>query len=408
MPPKISLDEMISMDNSLFKNKLVLKPNYTLKNIDDVLHRDDEIAKYYEYLIDIFSGVSPNNMFIYGKPGLGKTLLTKLVLEEVRVLAEKRKIELCIIQINCDETRTEHTILQKIVKEIPSDEPRWIVGNSRDKYNDYFKYLVNHYQGIIVIVLDELDKADKPEMINGIIRTESEASRQFPTIIGITNDIGLRDRFPSHLQSVLCENDLVIKPYDAEQLIDIIKARVEIAFKPNTVPYDVIGLCAAFAAQDYGDVRRAIDIIRVAGEFAEHRKASEVSEQDVRDACSKIEIDRFLEVIKTLPTQSKTVLVSCIYVFDSMRENITSNIYSVYEKIAKALDIDVLTQRRVTDLLSELDQLGIIEGFNDFRGRKGRKKVISKITSKDKALDILYEDFRISMIKDINPSVFLR
>ena len=83
------MDDILNTENSLFNNKQVLKPNYTLRTLDDVLHRDDEIRKYYEYLKDIFIGVSPNNLFIYGKPGLGKTLLTKLVLEEVRKKADE-------------------------------------------------------------------------------------------------------------------------------------------------------------------------------------------------------------------------------------------------------------------------------------------------------------------------------
>jgi len=402
------LDDILNTENSLFNNKQVLKPNYTLRTLDDVLHRDDEIRKYYEYLKDIFIGVSPNNLFIYGKPGLGKTLLTKLVLEEVRKKADERGIDLCIIHVNCDETRTEHAILQKLVKEVPSDEPRWVLGNSRDKHSDYLKYLINHYQGIILIVLDELDKAENPEMINTIIRVESDSSGQFPTIVGITNDLGLRDKFPSHLKSVLCENELIIKPYEAEQLTDIIKARVKIAYRPNVVEEMAICLCAALAAQEYGDVRRAIDLLRIAGELAEERKSNKVEESDVRTACDNLERDRFIEVIKTLPKQSKAVLLACIYVFGSSKENITSNIYHTYTKICQALDIDVLTQRRVTDLLSELDQLWIIEGYNEFRGRKGRKKVITKITSKERALETLYDDIEISEIRNMHPSLFLR
>lgn len=408
MTPKVKLEDIIAMDNSLFKNKQVLKPNYTLKGIDDVLHRDDEIKKYYEYLKDVFRGVSPNNIFIYGKPGLGKTLITKLVLEEVKQEAENRGIDLSIININCDEIRTEHAILQNLVQEVPTDEPRRVIGNSIDKHNKYLKYLINHYQGILIFVLDELDKADNPEMINKIIRTESTSSGQFPTIIGITNDIRLRDGFPPHLKSVLCENDLVIKPYDAEQLIDIIKARVNIAFKDGTVDEIVIALCAAYAAQDYGDVRRAIDLLRVAGELAEARQANRVEECDVKNAHEKLERDKVIEVIKTLPTQSKIVLLSSIYVFDSLKENITANIYETYKQIARSLDIDILTQRRVTDLISELDQLGIIEGFNEFRGRKGRKKVIVKIYSKEQALETLYEDFIIKGIENIQPNAFMR
>jgi cell division control protein 6 len=408
MTSKYTLEEIIASSSLLFKNKQVLKPNYTLKGIDDILHRDEEIRTYFEYLKDIFVGVSPSNIFVYGKPGLGKTLITKLVLEVVKQEAKKRGIDLCVININCDEIKTEHAILQKLVQAIPSDEPRRVLGNSTDKHNDYLKYLINHYQGIIILVLDELDKAEKPDMINKIIRTESEASGQFPTIIGITNDLKLRDRFPSHLKSVLCENDLIIKPYDAEQLADILRARVKMAFQPNVVPEVVISLCAAYAAQDYGDVRRAIDLLRVTGELAEVHDGLRLEEHDVEDAFAKIEVDRAVEVIKTLPTQSKTVLLACIYVFDSLQENITANIYEIYKKLAYEIDINVLTQRRVTDLISELNQLGILEGFNDFRGIKGRKKVITRITSKEQALEMLYKDERIEAIKDYPPSVFCR
>ena len=85
---------MLDSDKRLFINKQVVKPNYTLSGIDDILHRDNEIRMYYEYLKDIFSGVSPNNVFVYGKPGLGKTVLTKWIFEEIKREAEIRNVEL--------------------------------------------------------------------------------------------------------------------------------------------------------------------------------------------------------------------------------------------------------------------------------------------------------------------------
>ena len=383
----------MATDNRLFINKNVVKPNYTLASIDDILHRDEEIRKYYEYLKDIFIHVSPSNLFIYGKPGLGKTVLTKLIFEEVKREAENRGIELCIIHINCDEIRTEHAILQKLVQEMPSNEPKRVLGNSRDKHTDYLKYLINDYSGILIFVFDELDKAATPEMINKIIRTQSTKSGQFPTIIGITNDLELKDRFPPQLMSVLCENDLIINPYDALQLFDIIRARADIAFKKDVIADSEVSLCAAYAAQDHGDARRAIDLLRVSGEVAESKNHSHIEEEDVRYAHSKIEIDKVIEVVKTLPSQSKLALLACIYVDNSSKENDTNNIYAVYRSLCNALRMDSLTQRRVTDLLSELDQLGVIEGSNFFKGRQGRKKIITKITSKEQALDVIYCEF---------------
>lgn len=400
----------MAVDKKLFINKHVVKPNYTLSGIEEILHRDVEIKTYYEYLKDIFSGVSPNNIFIYGKPGLGKTVLTKWVLEEVKKEAENRNIDLCIININCEEIKTEHSILQKIVQELPTpnNEPRKVIGNSTSKHNEYLKYLVNDYKGIIIIVFDEMDKATNPEMINRIIRIQSISSGQFPTIIGITNDLELKEKFPPHLKSTLCENSLIINPYDAEQLIDIIKARVKIAFKPNVVSHVVVHLCAAYAAQEHGDARRAIDLLRVSGEIAESKASIVLDEQDVRDAHDKLELDRVIEVVKTLPTQSKTVLLACIYVYNSPKENTMNNIYFVYSIICKAIEIDTLTQRRVTDLLAELNQLGIIEGMNVYQGRYGRKKIITNITSKEQTLETLYHDYHLKIIEEIPQSNFYK
>lgn len=403
MTPKFTLAEILESGNNLFKNKNVVKPNYALGSIDNILHRDTEIRTYFEYLKDIFSGVSPSNVFVYGKPGLGKTALTTLIFNEIIKEAENRGIDLCVINVNCDEIRTEHAIIQRITQELPlpAGEKRRVIGNSIAKHNTYFKELVDSYPGIIIIVFDELDKAVNPDMINRIIRTQSKASGQFPTVIGITNDLELKDRFSPHLKSVLCENGLIINPYNAYQLADILRARADTAFKPGVSPDIVIQLCAAYAAQEYGDVRRAIDLLRVSGEIAESKKRSNIEEEDVRAAHDKLEMDRIIEVVKTLPTQSKSSLLACIYMDDTPKESNTNNIYSVYKAICSDIGMDILTQRRMNDLLSELNQLGIIEESKLFKGRYGRKKVVAKIASKDLVKRALFEDFTLSDIADV-------
>jgi cell division control protein 6 len=261
---------------------------------------------------------------------------------------------------------------------------------------------------MVLIVLDEIDKAQNPEIINKIIRTKSEMSGQYPCVICITNELQLREKFPPHLKSTLCENTLIINPYDAFQLRDIVEARIKLAFKPNATSEMVAPLCAAFAAQEHGDARRAIDLLRVSGEIADSLGKCQVEEEDVRTALEKIEIDRVIEVVKKLPTQSKASLLACLYVFESNQECDTNNIYNVYSAICKEALIDSLTQRRMTDLLAELDQLGIIEGTIVFKGRYGRKKQITRIASKDHMLETLYQDFTLKNIKDVPRSTFLK
>jgi archaeal cell division control protein 6 len=402
MVKQIILSDIID-SNTLFLDKQVVKPNYPLKSIHDILHREAEIEKYYIYLKDIFQNISPNNIFIYGKAGVGKTILTKWVLTEIKNEAKKREIELTIVNVKCDISKTENAIWQTINDQmpIPELEERKRIGNSISKHAKYFEYLVNKYPGIIIIVLDEIDKASSPEIINKIIRMESKASGQFPCVIGITNDLYLYDKFPPYLLSVLSQHELVIKPYDAEQLIDIINARIEMAFKPGVIGESVAAICAAFSAQDNGEARRAVDLLRISGELAEERKSPLVEEIDVRNANNVVEVERVTEVIRSLPTQTKITLLACIYVQNSNMESITSKVYIFYKKICNFLEIEALSQRRMGDLINELDMLGIISINIVYKGRYGRLKQITDIPVKDKVLKILYEDFRLSALSNV-------
>jgi cell division control protein 6 len=402
---QITLGDIVDV-KVIFKDKFVLKPNYVPENIADIKHRNEQIKAYYQFMKDIFlpKPMAPANLFIYGKPGLGKTLLTEFVMKEVLKLAEIRKIDLLIISVNCAEAETEHSVLQKIVEKFPTlnNEPKKKLGYSIGRHNDYIHYLVDNYTGIVLIVLDEVDKVDVSKTINRIIRMKSEKSGQFPTIIGITNDTTIKDTFAPELKSVICENSLHIPPYDAEQLIDILTLRAKQAFSPGTIEEMVIPLAAAFAAQEHGDARRAINLLRVGGEIAESEGASMFLEEHLRKANSKIDMDQTLEVIKTLPTQSKITLFATINILGRETTPDMNNIYNLYKVICKEIDLDILSQRRITDLIDEMSQLGIMEQEILSKGRHGRVKVILKVKSKDLVKETLLEDYRLKVLANTN------
>ncbi|NTU99543.1 MAG: cell division control protein Cdc6, partial [Methanoregulaceae archaeon] len=185
--------------------------------------------------------------------------------------------------------------------------------------------------------------------------------------------------------------------YNAPQLCDILKQRADIAFNKNVLMDGVIPLCAALAAQEHGDARRALDLLRVSGEIADRAESDNVDEKHVKLAQAKIETDSMVECIATLPTQSKIILYSML-LLDQMGQHIftSGEVARIYKEIAPGMDLDILTHRRITDLISELNMLGVINTRVVSRGRYGRTKEMWFDSNTTKIWGVILGDPRLN------------
>ncbi|RKD93734.1 Cdc6/Cdc18 family protein [Halopiger aswanensis] len=278
-------------------------------------------------------------------------------------------------------------------------------------YNVFFD-AVDYDERVVVIMLDEIDKLVEKsgdDTLYNLSRMNSELENSRVSIIGISNDLKFTDFLDPRVKSSLGEEEIVFPPYDANQLRDILEHRSDVAFKDGALSEDVIPLCAAFAAQEHGDARRALDLLRTAGELAERSQAETIVEEHVRQAQDKIELDRVVEVVRTLPTQSKLVLFAIILLEKNGVHSInTGEVFNIYKRLCEEIDADVLTQRRVTDLISELDMLGIVNAVVVSKGRYGRTKEISLSVPLEETEAVLLSDSRLSDIDDIQPFVQAR
>jgi cell division control protein 6 len=177
--------------------------------------------------------------------------------------------------------------------------------------------------------------------------------------------------------SSLSEEEIVFRPYDATELQDILWRRAQLAFSEGALHDSAIALCAALAAAEHGDARRALDLLRVAGELAERDGADWVSEDNVRQAENRVEHDRIVEALENLPLHSKLVLCS-VYLLGKTKVSysITGDIYGIYCELCDQFGISPLTQRRVSGLISELDMVGLLNARVVSMGRYGRTKKI--------------------------------
>ncbi|WP_246282666.1 AAA family ATPase [Natronomonas halophila] len=444
----------------IFENKEVLRPSYTPHKLP---HREEQINNMATILVTALRGDTPSNILIYGKTGTGKTASAKFVSEELESTSQKYEVPCEVEYINCEVTDTQYRVLAQLankfidkneeyieerldelgelrdeaaedpevlvdsefdnVAEVEAEigtleddleefEPVPMTGWPTDRVYQTFFDAVDYHERVVVIMLDEIDKLVEKsgdDTLYNLSRMNSELDNSRVSIMGISNDLKFTDFLDPRVKSSLGEEEIVFPPYDATQLRDILQHRSEIAFKSDTLSEDVIPLCAAFAAQEHGDARRALDLLRTAGELAERDRTETVDEKHVRHAQEKIELDRVVEVVRTLPTQSKLVLYAIILLEKNGVHNInTGEVFNIYKRLAQEIDADVLTQRRVTDLISELDMLGIVNAVVVSKGRYGRTKEISLSVPLDETEAVLLSDSRVGEVEDAQPFVQAR
>ena len=195
---------------------------------------------------------------------------------------------------------------------------------------------------------------------------------------------------------------------DDSQIQEILKSRTNVAFKEDVIQPGVIEKCSAYAAREHGDARRAIDLLRVSGELAERSGSTIVKIEHLDDAEKKVESDKIINAIISQPKQFQSVLYAIILISPQKRQFYTGEIYEVYKNICKQTKFNVLTQRRISDILAELDMLGIINAKIISKGRYGRTREVSLSVEENiliKLREILEKSLHINWIWIYNLSI---
>lgn len=392
------LDQIFNsfVNSNLFKNKTVLQSNYTPETIP---HRDEQVELVASILAPSLRGERVSNLFVYGKTGTGKTLSVQHVGNKIlEKLKELDQDHLKIVYINCKMKKvadTEYRILAELIKELGGSVPA--TGLPTDQVYSKFIEIIDNKKQMILIILDEIDQAVKKisdNFIYTLTRLNSDLKNAQISIVGISNSLTFMDDLDPRVRSSLGEEELVFPPYNALQLQDILKERADAAFKEGVLEEGVIAKCAAYAAREHGDARRALDLLRVAGELAERENATAIKLEHIDMANQKIEKDKMLDIIESEPKQFQLVLYSIMNLTTQGGEEgiSTGDVYNTYQELCDKTKNEVLTQRRVSDILAEFDMLGIINARVISKGRQGRTREIKLMLAPniyEKAKEIL-------------------
>jgi len=365
--------------DSLFVDKKVLQINYTPSKIP---HRAEQIDMLANVLAPSLKMEKPSNIFIYGKTGTGKTLTVNYITSQLSEVAKQKNLPLVFVYVNCKLKRvadTEYRLIAQIAKELNTNIPA--TGLPTDEVYKIFINLVDKEKILLIIVLDEIDQLVKKigdNLLYNLTRLNAELKNSEISIVGISNDLMFTDILDPRVKSSLSEEELVFAPYDATQIQDILRERGKAAFKKNTIKEGVIEKCAAYAAREHGDARRALDLLRVAGELAERKGSTQIGIEDLDYAEDKIERDKVLDVVRTQPKQFQLTLLSILNLYEKNNglDVYTGDIFEIYRDLCEKAGLATLTQRRISDIICEFDMLGIIHTKVISKGRYGRSRQI--------------------------------
>jgi cell division control protein 6 len=354
----------------LIKDRNVLRADYIPAKL---LFREDEIKAIGEGLSPLLKGMKASNLFLYGKPGTGKTAVATHVLKRLKEHAAKQNVKIGLAYANTKSSR-EYTALVQLGGAIGLQLPATGLA-SGDLFAKILAYI--NEQGInTVFILDEIDELVKrhgDKILYELTRANSRLKRGSLGLIGISNDLNFKEFLDPRVLSSLSEEEIVFPAYTVEELRGILKERVKDGFYQNAVKEAALNLCAAMAGSERGDARRAVDLLRVAGDVAEREGARFVDEKHVRIAEKKIEQDTASEALRSLTIHEKLTVYSVML----SDKGSTGDVFDKYSDLCRKVGLEPLTQRRVGMIISSLDTLGLISAPVISHGRYGRTKKIS-------------------------------
>ncbi|WP_228546331.1 Cdc6/Cdc18 family protein [Halegenticoccus tardaugens] len=386
------VDSIFADDVELIKNADVLEEDYTP---EEILCRDEALKQYTGVFKPIYKGRPPQNAFLYGDTGVGKTAATKYLRENLErdierkneTLPEDEQITLNVVWINCenfttgDHKTSSYQVAVGIVNRL-RDTGNRITGTGyapQDVYDIMYEEL-DTLDGTVLVVLDEVDKIGNDDTL----LYELPRSRDIGYVenvrvgvIGISNDYTFRKNLSPKVKDSLCETEIKFPAYNAEELSEILRARAELALYDDAYTQETISLCSALAYQEAsGSARRAIRLLRRAAEIAEEHGSEQIDEGHIRQADKDLEYGNIVESIVDQDDEKLYILKALAHLDNAgLTPARTRTIHAAYARVVRAYNAatgkDPLTQRGMFNHLSKLVMFGFVNTIDHNKGVGG-------------------------------------
>ncbi|MCC7571752.1 AAA family ATPase [Candidatus Micrarchaeota archaeon] len=396
-----SFQELLSRE-TIFSDLNALSPHF----VPDILpHREEHITTIMKHIAPAIKGMRPNNLFIYGKSGTGKTCSVKKVIRKFNELEKnKSKIE----YVNCRAYNSRYRIIQRIVQKT---NPEVVRGGFGLTYlYEKLISILNEGENII-IVLDEIDMVkDLDDVLYTLTRLNDETDKGAVSLIGVSNRTDFKKNLEEGSMSSLNETEIVFTPYNAEQIKNILKQRIKLAFAEGVVDESAINLTSAITSSENGDARYALKLLARAGHTAEEKGLKKITDVEVKIARKNVEEEIIKETISTLPDHQQLALygIARVSIIGSKYRKLgetegfffSGEIYEEYVNACNQFGRKPRSGRWHQEYLGDLESLGMITMIYSGKGIRGHTKLIKIGYSPEVVIKVIEKNFKLGLVQD--------
>jgi cell division control protein 6 len=368
-------DELFS--SSVIKDLHMLDFDYVPAELP---HRDEQLKRLAQLFKPLLTNIA-QNAFIRGPVGTGKTAMTKHFCQSLASIARKQGKIIEYVHINCRKRSTDALVLLGVLTHF---DPRFPDrGFSVQEMLQVLRTQLQRREAQLLLVLDEVDallKKKQSNIVYDLTRFNDETMKTNTPVSVIM--ISQKDVFTeidaAALSTFKRSNTILLDRYTRDELYDIVRQRVSLAFHPNTVLQESVDLIADIASE-YGDARFAIELLWKAGVYADEKHTKQVVPEYVRAA----KAETFSVVTETkLQTLGKHQLLMLLAIAKRLQKDgsaytNTGEVEKTYMITCEEYSEEPRAHTMFWQYLKDIEHAGFIQVKRSGKGHVGTTQLIS-------------------------------
>jgi orc1/cdc6 family replication initiation protein len=298
----------------------------------DVVHRHDEMSRLSTALNPVVDGDKPQDTFLVGPTGAGKTCIARYSLDEL----QEELLDVDTHYVDCWQHSKQFRALYKVLEGVGTT-----YDIHRSTPTDEMLARLDDLDRPYIVVLDEVDQLEDKSLLRQLWGIP-----QLTMILIANDERDLYDPVDERLQSRLRTTVTIqFDSYTDAQLEAILQDRVKWGLDTDVITGARITDIAVAAD---GDARDAIAILREAARTATHEAADEITGTHIEDAVPSARSKYQEETLDRLNDHQRAI-------FDILRAEGQLSPSAIYENYQERVETPK-TKRTVRNYLRKLEQ----------------------------------------------------